>query len=80
MSIHIGQAGCQMGNACWELCKYCYIHFLIVKSPLCIELSQKLLSWYFVRPNFNLISNTKDKIDTKGLTAARRVGVGICVH
>ena len=22
MSIHIGQAGCQMGNACWELCEF----------------------------------------------------------
>ena len=21
LSIHIGQAGCQMGNACWELCE-----------------------------------------------------------
>ncbi len=24
ISIHIGQAGCQMGNACWEL--YCLEH------------------------------------------------------
>jgi hypothetical protein len=22
ISIHVGQAGCQMGNACWELCKF----------------------------------------------------------
>jgi hypothetical protein len=24
ISIHVGQAGCQMGNACWEL--YCLEH------------------------------------------------------
>ncbi len=24
ISVHIGQAGCQMGNACWEL--YCLEH------------------------------------------------------
>lgn len=24
MSIHLGQAGCQIGNACWEL--YCLEH------------------------------------------------------
>jgi hypothetical protein len=24
LSIHVGQAGCQMGNACWEL--YCLEH------------------------------------------------------
>ena len=24
LSIHVGQAGCQMGNACWEL--YCMEH------------------------------------------------------
>ncbi len=24
VSIHVGQAGCQMGNACWEL--YCLEH------------------------------------------------------
>ena len=24
ISVHVGQAGCQMGNACWEL--YCLEH------------------------------------------------------
>ena len=24
ISLHVGQAGCQMGNACWEL--YCLEH------------------------------------------------------
>jgi tubulin alpha len=26
ISIHVGQAGCQIGNACWEL--YCLEHGL----------------------------------------------------
>ena len=26
ISVHVGQAGCQMGNACWEL--YCLEHGL----------------------------------------------------
>jgi hypothetical protein len=31
ISIHIGQAGIQVGNACWEL--YCLEHGIQVRSP-----------------------------------------------
>jgi tubulin alpha len=34
ISIHIGQAGCQIGNACWEL--YCLEHGIQVTSLLAI--------------------------------------------
>ena len=29
ISIHVGQAGCQIGNACWEL--YCLEHGIQVR-------------------------------------------------
>jgi hypothetical protein len=32
ISIHIGQAGIQVGNACWEL--YCLEHGIKVRSSL----------------------------------------------
>ena len=33
VSIHVGQAGVQIGNACWEL--YCLEHF--IKPDGCVE-------------------------------------------
>ena len=33
ISIHVGQAGVQMGNACWEL--YCLGNEIFVKLLLC---------------------------------------------
>lgn len=30
ISVHVGQAGCQMGNACWEL--YCLEHGIQVRN------------------------------------------------
>ncbi|KAL9309185.1 putative tubulin [Arabidopsis thaliana] len=32
ISIHIGQAGIQVGNACWEL--YCLEHGIQIKSEI----------------------------------------------
>jgi hypothetical protein len=48
ISIHIGQAGIQVGNACWEL--YCLEHGIQVRALL-IELllywrERWLLVWY----------------------------------
>jgi hypothetical protein len=48
ISIHIGQAGIQVGNACWEL--YCLEHGIQVRALL-IELllywrERRLLVWY----------------------------------
>jgi len=28
VSVHIGQAGCQIGNACWELCMQVFVVIL----------------------------------------------------
>ena len=35
ISVHVGQAGSQMGNACWEL--YCLEH-----GELCLNLRSKI--------------------------------------
>ena len=40
ISIHVGQAGCQIGNACWEL--YCLEHgiqVITIQSKHCRELN-----------------------------------------
>jgi tubulin alpha len=47
ISVHVGQAGCQIGNSCWEL--YCLEHGIekdgtMIKSTTDAELSNKLIS------------------------------------
>jgi hypothetical protein len=46
ISIHIGQAGIQVGNACWEL--YCLEHGIEVTQPPpllnCISCFARLIS------------------------------------
>uniref|UniRef100_A0A8C3F5D4 Tubulin/FtsZ GTPase domain-containing protein n=1 Tax=Chrysemys picta bellii TaxID=8478 RepID=A0A8C3F5D4_CHRPI len=37
ISVHIGQAGVQMGNACWEL--YCLEHGIQPDGIICLEKS-----------------------------------------
>ena len=37
ISIHVGQAGCQIGNACWEL--YCLEHGITITIfTICLSL------------------------------------------
>ena len=38
ISVHIGQAGIQVGNACWEL--YCLEHGIQVRSPRILFLAR----------------------------------------
>ena len=41
LSVHVGQAGVQMGNACWEL--YCMEHGLQVSGEIGNELQLSLI-------------------------------------
>ena len=38
ISIHIGQAGVQMGNACWWVCHPVKVFFVVILFPLTREL------------------------------------------
>ena len=38
ISIHIGQAGVQMGNACWWVCHPVAVFFFVILFPLTREL------------------------------------------
>ena len=46
ISIHIGQAGCQMANACWEL--YCLEHGIQVKLN---QLGGQVFSFVIFQPD-----------------------------
>jgi hypothetical protein len=44
ISIHIGQAGIQVGNACWEL--YCLEHGIQVRDGVFLDLSWLQFSFF----------------------------------
>ena len=45
ISIHVGQAGCQIGNACWEL--YCLEHGLEANGTKSTENTSSETRTYF---------------------------------
>jgi len=55
ISIHVGQAGCQMGNACWEL--YCLEHGIApdgsIPSDKSLGVGDDSYSTFFAETNYN---------------------------
>ena len=56
ISVHIGQAGIQVGNACWEL--YCLEHGIQVRSRHIILLAKRFYH------RFRLISDLLSRSST----------------
>ena len=52
ISVHVGQAGSQMGNACWEL--YCLEHGQISLSSFFSNLKMNLRHRSFIIHQFSL--------------------------
>ena len=46
ISIHIGQAGVQMGNACWEL--YCLEHGIQPNGQVCLDQKYLISGFHFL--------------------------------
>ena len=62
ISIHIGQAGVQMGNACWEL--YCLEHGIKPNGQVRFWLLGNLLKPDFKMPTDKTIGGGDDSFNT----------------